>query len=263
MGRIEMNISVLKPYFDRNEKDEVRLKIFEVKWKDKNKSGLVATVFLEIKETHHSNKTTLELSYKCINYFENHVNSGKGNFLAHCENKFAKPTEKVVSLTGGAVFLDPNALQGHGLGTYLMNEIIKWAKQWPEADVDSIELIADQASKENKTRRNRFYEQFGIEFVYSSEDKAAGISIPMKVKQLKEKSHIENIEEYKVYDYIYDIKNKLFHLEYDLSSERCSRELVQKNYQNAKKKPIRWAVRQVAIKSKKFFNENWHVIRSQ
>lgn len=45
------------------------------------------------------------------------------------------------SLTEGIVVIDPPFLNGHGLGTYLMNEIIRWAKRWPNANVNTINLL--------------------------------------------------------------------------------------------------------------------------
>lgn len=40
-----------------------------------------------------------------------------------------------MSLVGGELFLDPDELRGQRIGTYLMNEIVTWAQQWPEAPV--------------------------------------------------------------------------------------------------------------------------------
>ena len=48
----------------------------------------------------------------------------------------------------------------------MMNEIVTWAKQWPEAEVKTITLNADDAWPGNRQRRNRLYEQFNIAFDY-------------------------------------------------------------------------------------------------
>lgn len=88
------------------------------------------------------------------------------------------------SLTGGMVVIDPPSLQGHGLGTYLMNEVVRWAKRWPDATVHTINLLEGQAREENRERRNRFYEQFGLKFEYTSGDRKTGISLPIPAKDL-------------------------------------------------------------------------------
>jgi len=66
----------------------------------------------------------------------------------------------------GAVFLEPPELRGHRIGTFLMNEIVLWARQWPTVAVNPIELLEGQAYNGNRARRNRFYEQFGLVFNY-------------------------------------------------------------------------------------------------
>lgn len=84
----------------------------------------------------------------------------------------------------GAVFLDLPGLEGNRIGTYLMNEIVLWAKQWPDASIGTIELTSGQAGDSNRERRNRFYEQFNIEFDYDDEEHRSGKSRPLKAAQL-------------------------------------------------------------------------------
>lgn len=79
-------------------------------------------------------------------------------------------------LTPGAVFLDLGGFEGHRIGTYLMNEIVCWAKQWPEAQVMPIELKEGQATPSNLARRNRFYTQFGLSFDFVGRGERAGMS---------------------------------------------------------------------------------------
>jgi len=89
----------------------------------------------------------------------------------------------MVSLTGGAIMM-PYPMRGKGIGTFFMNEIVKWAKQWPDAEVRRISLSPVDGSSENKDRRNRFYEQFGLRFSYSDPDLRGGVSKPMLVSGL-------------------------------------------------------------------------------
>lgn len=84
----------------------------------------------------------------------------------------------------GARFLDFPGLKGHRIGTYLMDRLVAWACQWPDATLQTISLSADQATPENHARRNRFYEQFGIPFVWLSDRRDSGYSAPIKCRQL-------------------------------------------------------------------------------
>ena len=99
-------------------------------------------------------------------------------------------THQTVKLTshgliGGYVLLDDIRVMGDRLGTYLMNRIVGWAKHWPDAEVWPIHLDKGHAIGENKERRNRFYEQFGIRFDFDDPTtRESGRSHPMKVHEL-------------------------------------------------------------------------------
>ncbi|MEL7968082.1 hypothetical protein AAG587_17065 [Vreelandella neptunia] len=74
--------------------------------------------------------------------------------------------------SGGDVRMRLSGLLGNRIGTYLMTEIVAWAKQWPTAEVMQIKLSWEDEKPGawdgmNVQRRNRFYEQFGIEFIPS------------------------------------------------------------------------------------------------
>ncbi|WCB48104.1 GNAT family N-acetyltransferase (plasmid) [Nitratidesulfovibrio vulgaris] len=121
-----------------------------------------------------------------------------GEFLA-CYSSFCN-TVSLVSQSfygSGGVFIDPEYLRGHRLGTYLLNEIVLWARQWPEAQVAQIELCHLQGlDEDNRKRRNRLYEQFGITFDYTDEHCCRGVSHPMLASQLVPVSRWqENIRE--------------------------------------------------------------------
>lgn len=85
-----------------------------------------------------------------------------------------------------------------------MNQIVTWARQWPDADVRAVELLDGQAEDaKNKRRRNRFYERFGLVFDYADPEHRAGISCPMKVRELKNvDSWQRNITERRVFDFL-------------------------------------------------------------
>ncbi|WP_069385228.1 hypothetical protein [Halomonas caseinilytica] len=85
---------------------------------------------------------------------------------------------------GGYCVVDPGWLAGRGIGTFFMNEIVHWARQWPEASVMPVRLLESDARGENTSRRNRFYENFGLIFEYLDDRKLAGQSAPMLAKDL-------------------------------------------------------------------------------
>jgi GNAT superfamily N-acetyltransferase len=146
--------------------------------------------------------------------------------------------------SSGGVFLDPPELTGQRIGTYLFNEIVTWAQRWPEASVNSVTLLAGQAGEDNKARRNRFYEQFGLVFEYADPEHREGKSLPMLVKALTPvETWKANIKERQALDYIADIlyaeKNASFEL---IHRERAIKELLD-DRKKAEAKPIRWALR--------------------
>lgn len=158
-------------------------------------------------ERGRSDDRKLTLSYLVVG--GSHLNSQvrKGEFCACYDSGM-----KTVSLTshvlyGGALDLTLPGLEGQAIGTYLMNTIVLWAKQFPsDTGVNTITLRPGQAIGDNKARRNRFYEQFGIEFDYDDPTtRGTGKSRPMVVSSLRpvEKSS-DNLEEQNIARYVRD-----------------------------------------------------------
>ena len=106
--------------------------------------------------------------------------------------------------TGGYVRIDPPSLRGAHLGTYLMNQVVLWAKQWPDAQLREISLApGDGSDRENRARRNRFYEQFGIVFDYRDTDHKVGESRPMIARELRSvTSWANSIIEHSIVDFL-------------------------------------------------------------
>ncbi|MBE8895347.1 hypothetical protein ACN4GA_24110 [Raoultella terrigena] len=87
-----------------------------------------------------------------------------------------------ITLTGGSIIL--NAPRGLGIGSLLFCEVAKWAKTYSGIDIKTIFLSAFDAKDENnRKRRNRLYERFGIHMVYDEGEKS-GFSLPMKTDDL-------------------------------------------------------------------------------
>lgn len=133
-------------------------------------------------------------------------------------------THKAVSLTNhslseGFVLLDDLGVVGDRLGTYLMNRIVGWVKHWPEAEVWPIHLREGQASGQNKERRNRFYEQFGIRFDFDDPStRESGRSHPMKVHELVQidPEKYRNIREIPLDAFLGDMESTVERLQGDI-----------------------------------------------
>ena len=146
----------------------------------------------------------------------------------------------------GAVFMDLPDLKGHRIGTYLMDRLVGWAGQWPEADVLPITLQASDASSANKERRNRFYEQFGIAFDYDDPStRQSGISKPMKVSALnRQDAWKQNISVLELHDYLGDVLRRGQECASDLRvRERAVKDLLDERT-DRERRPLRWAVGQ-------------------
>lgn len=139
------------------------------------------------------------VNYELLN-FTRFGRIDKGSFSAGWQPGLPGPD--IVSLTSpscgsGYVVLELPDLKGQRIGTYLMNEVVGWVKQWPDAMVSPVRLLTVQAHGDNKERRNKFYERFNLVFDYEDEGtQEAGISRPMPASELVQAdAWRKNIEE--------------------------------------------------------------------
>ena len=136
--------------------------------------------------------STIELNYHVIGPDYQFATPSTGSF----RGKYQRGSN-TVSLTGGAVFMDPDELRGNRIGTYLFSQVIQWAMQWPQASVLPIKVNPER-DQDNRVRRDQMYKEAGIEF-----DPVSGESLPMKAGALKLRtSWQENIEELRLNDCI-------------------------------------------------------------
>lgn len=83
-----------------------------------------------------------------------------------------------VRVTNGAVMVD-SSMRGLHVGTYLFHKIVTWAKQFdPSYNIVPISVIAGDADKDNKDRRNKLYENSGIQFIWDGSAGMQGSSDP-------------------------------------------------------------------------------------
>lgn len=145
---------------------------------------------------------------------------------------------------GGGVFLNLDGLDGHRIATYMMNEIVTWAKQWPEAEVKTITLNADDAWPGNKQRRNRLYEQFNIAFDYDQHsDHGSGQSRSMHAGALTSvDTWTRNIVELPVLEYLAGLVQKQADTTLSLESRTRTNQEIGALYTEAREQPLRWAI---------------------
>jgi GNAT superfamily N-acetyltransferase len=240
------------PAFDDAWREKQRIKprvcVLEVRDRIKPDGEPIARLFVQRQESYRRDdrggqmyKASILLSYQTIEPKHSIRSRVSGSFCGSYSRGF-RDGESSVSLVGGALFFDPAELRGQRIGTYLMNEIVTWAQQWPEATVKPVELLPGQAEEENRARRNRFYERFGLVFVYRDPDHLAGVSKPMPVKELTRVTSWEaNIRER-------DPRECLAELLYErerMAMEASRRDAAIKNLsatlQEARNHPVRWA----------------------
>jgi hypothetical protein len=102
---------------------------------------------------------------------------------------------KSVRLTNGSVMID-SSMRGLHVGTYLFHKIVSWAKQFdPSYTIVPISVIAGDAYKDNKDRRNKLYTNSGIKYIWDGPEGMQGSSDPtLTVANLVAHAHWPNIQ---------------------------------------------------------------------
>lgn len=234
-----------------NERTKPRIQILEIRHRERSGDAPIAWLVAERQEAYQYDddggvyKASIRLSYERIMPRYVHRGHGKGCFCGSYSR-----LQNAVSLTSdsmgfGAVFLDLPGLDGHRIGTYLLNEIVTWVKRWPEASVQAVALLSGQAeNEESKERRNWFYEQFGLVFDYADPEHREGRSRPMLAKELTPvKTWQENITERYMLDYLADVlyAEERASLELKFRTKAVQECVTERN--RAEAKPIRWALK--------------------
>ncbi|MBY8957109.1 hypothetical protein J1G18_07410 [Pseudomonas sp. MIS38] len=247
------------PSFDwawRNgQKIKPRILVLEVKDKERMEAPAIGWVVVEREETYERDpgngevcEASIRLSYQTITARRSSYDYGKGQFCGSYSRFFNAVSLTSSSMAKGAVFLDLPELRGQRVGTYLMNEIVQWVQQWPEADVNAIELLRGQAKGDNKARRNRFYEQFGLRFDYSDSGQREGVSRPMQVKSLTVVNGWEkNISEHRMFDYLGERLDAFDHVQLELGARDQVNTYLREELKKAESRPLRWALKRLYI----------------
>ncbi|EPY2831475.1 hypothetical protein ACXA37_002581 [Escherichia coli] len=232
-----------------------RILVLEIKDKDRPDDKALGWVLVEREETYRRDprdgtiyEASIRLSYQRITAKFSYRDGGKGRFDGSYSRNFNSVSLTSTSMSKGAVFLDLPGLDGQRIGTYLMNEIVQWVQQWPETTVNSIELLAGQAHGDNKSRRNWFYEQFGLVFDYTDPEHREGRSRPMLAGALvKVETWKQNITEHRMLDYLAAVLYAEERATSELQArDRACAQLIAEQ-RRAEARPVRWALRRLYI----------------
>lgn len=232
-----------------------RILVLEIKDKDRPDDKALGWVLVEREETYRRDprdgtiyEASIRLSYQRITAKFSHRDGGKGRFDGSYSRNFNSVSLTSTSMSKGAVFLDLPGLDGQRIGTYLMNEIVQWVQQWPEATVNGIELLAGQGHGDNKARRNWFYEQFGLVFDYTDPEHREGRSRPMLAGALvKVETWKQNITEHRMLDYLAAVLYAEERATSELQArDRACAQLIAEQ-RRAEARPVRWALRRLYI----------------
>lgn len=244
------------PAFDANWREKQRIKpricVLEVRDRLKPDGEPIARLFVQRQENYRRDdrdgqmyEASIRLSYQTIEPKHSLRSRISGSFEGSYSRGF-REGEASVSLIGGALFLDPAELRGQRIGTYLMNEIVVWAQQWPEAKVRPIKLLSGQAEEENRDRRNRFYERFGLVFAYSDPEHREGVSKSMPVKKLTPVTSWEvNIRERDPREYLAELLYERERMVMEASQRDTAIKNLSATLEDARNHPVRWAARRL------------------
>lgn len=232
-----------------------RILVLEIKDKDRPDDKALGWVLVEREETYRRDprdgtiyEASIRLSYQRITAKFSYRDGGKGRFDGSYSRNFNSVSLTSTSMSKGAVFLDLPGLDGQRIGTYLMNEIVQWVQQWPEATVNGVELLAGQGHGDNKARRNWFYEQFGLVFDYTDPEHREGRSRPMLAGALvKVETWKQNITEHRMLDYLAAVLYAEERATSELQArDRACAQLIAEQ-RRAEARPVRWALRRLYI----------------
>ncbi|MEQ9924936.1 GNAT family N-acetyltransferase [Pectobacterium brasiliense] len=146
------------------------------------KSFLIETIYKN-KNIGNEHNDLITLYFRCVGEKQDPELSFRAihTILKNDNNVIVLET---ISLTCGSLGIWHKNYKGNRLGRWLFNEIVTWAKQWPNADVNSIRLGPKDATEDNLERRNKMYTGAGLEFDDDDNENRTGRSREMKASKL-------------------------------------------------------------------------------
>lgn len=149
-----------------------------------------------------------------------------------------------VSFSDGYIMVaDP--WRGLHIGTYMMNRLVSWAiEHYPTHHPADIKLMSCQAQLDNKTRRNRFYEQFGFRFTWDDGSHAVGsLESGLNISDLHTvRTWEQHIEEMSIIDAMSQVFSESRNIKIDarLQAQSDQHALMQAIRKAKAVKPTKW-----------------------
>lgn len=154
----------------------------------------------------------------------------------------------------GFIEVTPAALQGRKVGTYLMSRVVQFLHRFPDAIVNPILLSEHQASGENHPRRNRLYQQIGLEFDYYDSNQQSGRSRPIAACNLRiVTSWKSNIREVQVEEHMKEQDAAVASLRYERDNLQQRVDRLEAEVVAHRRSPILWGLRT-------FLDKNLHLL---
>jgi GNAT superfamily N-acetyltransferase len=168
-----------------------------------------------------------------------------GTFEAYYEPSFrGRACDDRISLTGESVMIPHAKHRGIRLGTYFMNQVVAWARQWPDVIVKPIWVSHVDGYEENRERRNRLYEQFGLFFNYSDASRRDGTSVPIPAGLLNlTGAWRDKITECPLENYLDAALSENERLTFELKNAREFAAGWMADFQRAKAHPLIWGAK--------------------
>lgn len=246
-----MSITPFECTFSGEKTHEPEVQLLEIRPLDaKGKAEPCAWVFVRREEkytyrqgTEEVEEASITVTYQSVDQYAGHRMRRGGTFTASYSQWGGCISLTGLSPRGRGGIMVADGLRGMRLGTYVFNIIVGWAKQWPSAQVNSINLSEVDSHGDNRLRRNRFYEQFGLVFDYTDTQCRGGKSRPMPADNLQQvTAWKQNISVHNVHEHFGHVLNQNQRLRSDLAArERAVKDLYASLDYKAKH-PIRTAI---------------------
>ncbi|MBA0218800.1 GNAT family N-acetyltransferase [Pectobacterium brasiliense] len=242
--------------------DRPRLEILHIYEREKPdqywKTVLIETIYENTQVSNTINKDKISIFFRFIGTKQNSKLCFKAihRILKDKDNVIISET---ISLTGGELGIWDDNYKGNRLGRWLFNEIVSWAKQWPNADVNSIRLGPKDATEDNLERRNKMYTGAGLEFDYDDDEKRTGRSREMKASKLIvlsswKKENGGNIAIQNIDDYINNLIKENKSLKHEMENKKLSINSLNQKISMMESKTIKEMLRRALRNVIKFLN---------
>lgn len=126
----------------------------------------------------------LNIKLQALGSFQKNFDKEAKNVMEMRGRAFSAPDGTVNFSNGYIVVEDP--WKEMRIGTFMMNYLVAWAKtHYPDYQPVGISLSSNQAGKDYKERRNRFYDRFKFRFIWDdTECKEGNLDPEMRVSDL-------------------------------------------------------------------------------